>query len=63
MLRTRSRMEAELREIRGALSRSSKNQDMRSLSELSMETLQLSQKVNEMKKLNTLLGSKAPLRS
>ena len=56
-------MEVELREIRGALSRSSKNQDMRSLSELSMETLQLSQKVNEMKKLNTLLGSKTPLRS
>ena len=63
MVKTRGRMEAELRDIKGALSRSNKNQDLRSLNELSMETLQLSQKVNEMKKLNTLLENKTPLRS
>jgi hypothetical protein len=58
-------MEAELRDIKGALNRSNKNHELRSLNELSMETLQLSHKVNEMRKFNTLLDSKAktPLRS
>ena len=62
-MRGRSRAEAELRDIKGALNRSNKNQDLRSLNELSMETLQLSQKVNEMKKLGSLLENKTPLRS
>lgn len=57
------RMEGELREIKGALNRSSKNNELRSLNELSMSTLQLSQKVNEMRKVNNYLDSKTPLRS
>lgn len=44
--RLKIRLEGEIRDIKGALNRSSKNQELRALNELSMETLQLSQKVN-----------------
>lgn len=62
-VRSRARYESELKDIRGALSRSTKNQELRALNELSMETLQLSQKVNEMRKVSNYLDGKTPLRS
>ena len=48
-------MEAELRDIKSALNRGTKNQELRSLNELSAETFQLSSKVNEMRRFNTML--------
>jgi chromosome segregation ATPase len=62
-MRSKARFESELKDIRGALGRSSKNQELRALNELSMETLQLSQKVNEMRKVSNYLDGKTPLRS
>lgn len=62
-IRNRTRCESELKDIRGALGRSTKNQELRALNELSMETLQLSQKVNEMRKVSNYLDGKTPLRS
>ena len=63
MIKTKARMEAELRDIKSALNRGTKNQELRSLNELSAETFQLSSKVNEMRRFNTMLENKTPLRS
>lgn len=63
MGRMKEKLEIELKEIKIAISKGNKNQELRALQQLDLETKELTSKVNELKRVNILINEKTPLRS
>ena len=63
MGRMKEKLEIELKEIKIAISKGNKNQELRALQQLDLETKELTSKVNELKRANILINEKKPLRS
>ena len=59
----KEKLEIELKEIKIAISKGNKNQELRALQQLDLETKELTSKVNELKRVNILINEKTPLRS
>ena len=59
----KERVESELKDIKLVVSKGNKHQELRALQQLDLETKQLTNKVNQLKRVNVLIADKTPLRS
>jgi hypothetical protein len=53
----------ELRDIKMAMTKGNKVQELKALQQLDFETKELTSKVNQLKKINVMMNDKTPLRS
>ena len=63
LVRMKERVEGELKEIKLALAKGNKSQELRALQQLDLETKELTSKVNQLKRVNVLITENTPLRS
>jgi len=62
-MKNRIKAESELKDIKAAIDRNDKFRDLRALQQMTVETQELTNKVNQMRKVSQYLGERTPLRS